>query len=91
MLAVTRPGINHGTWVMPFGLCNAPATFQHWMENVLSGLAWDKCIICLDDILVIGQMFQEHMENQKLVFIQKTWMFNHRKWQHDNEHPDGMD
>jgi len=57
---------------MPFTLCNAPATFQHLMENVLSGLTWDKCIICLDDILVIGQMFQELMKSQKLVFIQKT-------------------
>lgn len=38
------------------------------MENVLAGLARDKRKIYLDDILVIGRMFQEHMENLRLVF-----------------------
>ena len=48
---------------MPFGLVNAPATFQRLMESVLSGLARDKCLVYLDDILVIGKTIEEHNEN----------------------------
>ena len=53
---------------MPFGLCNAPATFQRLMETVLAGLARDSCMVYLDDILVIGQSFGEHLRNLKEVF-----------------------
>ena len=40
--------------VMPFGLCNAPATFQRLMETVLEGLARVVCLDDIDDILVMG-------------------------------------
>ena len=49
--------------VMPFGLCNAPSTFQRLMERVLTGLARDVCIVYLDDILVMGTTFEEHLFN----------------------------
>ena len=54
--------------VMPFGLCNAPATFQRLMENVLAGLVSNRCLLYIDDILVIGRTFQEHLENLRKVF-----------------------
>ena len=54
--------------VMPFGLCNAPATFQRLMEGVLSDLVQKKCLIYLHDILVIGQTFTEHLSNLQEVF-----------------------
>lgn len=38
--------------VMPFGLCNAPATFELMMDNVLRGLEWRICLCYLDDIVV---------------------------------------
>ena len=52
---------------MPFGLCNAPATFQRLMETVLAGLTRDKCLVYLDDILVVGRTIQEHLANLRSV------------------------
>jgi len=49
--------------VVTFGLCNAPATFQRLMEVVLVALIREKCIVYLDDILVMGRTFQEHLDN----------------------------
>ena len=49
--------------VMPFGLCNAPATFQRLMDLVLSGLQWSQCLVYLDDVIVMGRNFKEHMSN----------------------------
>ena len=63
---VTHEGLYEFT-VMPFGLCNAPATFQRLMEVTLRGLARCKCVVYLDDILVIGQSFKEHMDNLREV------------------------
>ena len=54
--------------VMPFGLCNAPATFQRLMESVLAGLSRERCIVYLDDILVMGTTFEEHIANLRAVF-----------------------
>ena len=41
--------------VMPFGLCNAPATFQRLMDMVLAGIQWSSCLVYLDDIIVVGK------------------------------------
>ena len=54
--------------VMPFGLCNVPATFQRVMESVLAGLARETCLVYIDDILVLGKTFEEHLQNLKKVF-----------------------
>lgn len=67
----THAGLYEFT-VMPFGLCNAPATFQRLMESVLSGLARKKCLVYLDDILVIGRTFEEHLSNLREVFTRLT-------------------
>ncbi|UYV72850.1 hypothetical protein LAZ67_10000987, partial [Cordylochernes scorpioides] len=48
--------------VMPFGLCNAPATFERMMDNVLMGLKWNICLCYLDDIVVYSDTFEEHLE-----------------------------
>ena len=44
---------------MPFGLANAPATFQCLMAIVLAGLARKICLVYLDDVLVVGKTLEE--------------------------------
>ena len=53
---------------MPFGLVNAPATFQRLLEVVLNGLARHGCMVYLDDVLVVGRTFEEHNDNLAKVF-----------------------
>ena len=48
--------------VMPFGLCNAPATFQRLMDLILAGLQWSACLVYLDDIIIMGKSLEEHLE-----------------------------
>ncbi|GBM35013.1 Retrovirus-related Pol polyprotein from transposon 297 [Araneus ventricosus] len=60
-----------GLWqfkVMPFGLCNAPATFERLMETVLRGFTSKACLVYLDDIIIVGRTFQEHLNNIRKVF-----------------------
>ena len=54
--------------VMPFGLCNAPATFERLVETILSGLQWEICLVYLDDIIVIAKSFDEMMLNLETIF-----------------------
>ena len=53
---------------MPFGLCNAPATFQRLMDTVLMGLNFDICLAYLDDIIVFSHDLQSHMERLERLF-----------------------
>ena len=55
--------------VMPFGLCNAPATFCRLMETVLSDIVWNRCLVYLDDIIAFGKTFQETLDNLRAVFV----------------------
>ena len=53
---------------MPFGLKNAPATFQRLMDNILKGLQEDTCMTYLDDIIVYSVSLEEHLIKLKKVF-----------------------
>ena len=53
---------------MPFGLCNAPPTFQRLMLNCLGELNLTYCLIYLDDIIIFSQTEKEHLERMHVVF-----------------------
>ena len=53
---------------MPFGLCNAPATFQRAMACCLEGLNWEIALCFLDDVIVFAKTFEEHLERLRAVF-----------------------
>ena len=64
------PGV--GTFrfrVMCFGLKNAPSSFSRLMEIVVRGLQFDKCLVYLDDIIVMGENLDSALENLKLVLL----------------------
>ena len=63
----TRKGLFEWN-VMPFGLCNAPATFQRLMDRVLVGLQWDTCLVYLDDVIVLGRDITQMLERLGQVF-----------------------
>ena len=47
--------------VLPFGLCNAPATFQTLIDSILSDLIDQGVIVYLDDILIYTKTEEEHL------------------------------
>ena len=54
--------------VMPFGLCNAPASFQRMMDIVLAGIKYTNCLVYLDDIIVYSPTFEQHLKDLAEVF-----------------------
>jgi Reverse transcriptase (RNA-dependent DNA polymerase)/RNase H-like domain found in reverse transcriptase len=48
---------------MPFGLINAPASFQRAMDVVLSGVRWSCALVYLDDVIIFSITFEEHLRH----------------------------
>ena len=53
---------------MPFGLSNSPATFQRLMERAMGDLNMHECFTYVDDTIVHGRTFEEHLERLRHVF-----------------------
>ena len=54
--------------VLPFGLCNAPSTFERLMDRILQGLRWQILLVYLDDVIIFSRTIQEHLERLDVVF-----------------------
>ena len=52
---------------MPFGLCNAPATFQRCMMSMFLDLVEEAMEIFMDDFLVYGSSFKNCLENLETI------------------------
>lgn len=71
---------------MPFGLCNAPATFQRLMQRCLGKQLAESVLVYLDDVIVYSKNFTEHLDHLETVFQalghyglkprpEKCWLF----------------
>ena len=54
--------------ITPFGLCNAGASYQRLMDITLSGLASDRILGYMDDIVIFSPSFKEHLADIEQVF-----------------------
>ena len=64
---ITRYGTYEFT-VMPFGLCNAPATFQRLMNQVYKDITYKYVVVYLDDTNVFSKTFEDHIRHLREVF-----------------------
>jgi len=67
---------------MPFGLCNAPATFQRCMMSILSDYVKRIIEVFMDDFMVYGAFFYKCLENLSLILkkcIETNLVLNYEK------------
>ena len=66
---LTCPWGTYAHRVFPFGLCNAPATFQHVVLGIFFDLIHDCVEMYMDDFIAYGNTFQEALDNLDKVQI----------------------
>ncbi|GFY34334.1 retrovirus-related Pol polyprotein from transposon 17.6 [Trichonephila clavipes] len=66
--AFVCPFVTYRFLRMPYGLRNAPATFQRLMDRFCNGLEDILALPYLDDIIVLSETFEKHMFDLKTIF-----------------------
>ncbi len=46
---------------MPFGLVNAPETFQRALDVILSKYKWKTCLVYIDDVVIFSDTEEQHI------------------------------
>jgi len=54
---------------LPFGLVNAPASFQRALDIILSSLRWQTCLVYLDDVIVFFRTVDDHIQHLREVLL----------------------
>jgi hypothetical protein len=57
---------------MPFGLRNAPAFFQRFMDQLLGNLRWSSALVYIDDVIVFSKSVAEHCLALKTILSDAT-------------------
>lgn len=52
---------------MPFGLCNAPSTFQRLMERVFGDQSFQSLLLYLDDVIIFSSSIDQHLQRLEMV------------------------
>lgn len=47
---------------MPFGLCNAPGTFQRFMERIFGDQSFHSVLLYLDDVILFSSLVEQHLQ-----------------------------
>lgn len=52
---------------MPFGLCNAPSTFQRLMERIFGDQSFQSLLLYLDDVIIFSSSIDQHLQRLEMV------------------------
>ena len=53
---------------LPMGLASAPGALKNLMELIFAGLSYEVSLVYLDDVIIFGKNFEEHLKRLELVF-----------------------
>lgn len=66
--AFTTPYGNYNFTRLPFGMRNAPASFQSIMNSVLHGLTFQMALVYVDDVIIFSDNLDSHMKHLECIF-----------------------